>query len=247
MNEKIYSMPSSPPFLVERSVRQCIYYTIFRQIKQYLFFFWQVHCSLLFHLKNGISKKWIISWDFASKMCEYQVDFAAKTCYTKREYRTDGIITNIPLYLANRAKELLWYQEIRKAGLKACFSYFICCGCSSSCIWWLHEQVVRKPQEVRQIVHPRELPLSGFAFSVHMYLISFVVTIIIAPILLYVNIYWIYIKWSSNRPFPFSLNYRVKENEPYYAGKNSLHFKMIQRIIFMIINYSVFITSLHMI
>ena len=77
--------------------------------------------------------------------------------------------------------------------------------------------------------------------------LNFLVAFIIAPILLYVNSYWIYIKWSSNRPFPFSLNYRVKENEPYYAGKNSLHFKMIQRIIFMIINYSVFITSLHMI
>ena len=32
-------MPSSPPFLVERSVRQCIDYTIFRQYKQVYSYF----------------------------------------------------------------------------------------------------------------------------------------------------------------------------------------------------------------
>ena len=45
------------------------------------------------------------------KTCEIRIENPGKTCYairfSKRGYRKDGAITNLPLYLAGKMKELL--------------------------------------------------------------------------------------------------------------------------------------------
>ena len=74
---------------------------------------------------------------FKRYIAEKQPEYALR--FSKREYRTDGMITNIPLYLANRTNEILCYQIIRKAGLKACFSLYILCKKQRSCYTSAHD------------------------------------------------------------------------------------------------------------
>ena len=51
---------------------------------------------------------------FKRYVAEKQPAYAVR--FSKREYRTDGLITNFPLYLVCRAKELLGEAKMRNGG-----------------------------------------------------------------------------------------------------------------------------------